>query len=257
MPLTKLRILTDRMTGGGTPLQPAHSGCTVRLPLFGVVAAFGLAPDTNTLDITPEIVTEAIALPALARTGSVGTFERETADPARRHPGHRPDAAQDRRRKSSACWPRTRYVQLASAFVPGKHIARHNHPGGPVADLPVRTSDVPTLTRTPMHGEGFVAEDGSELLESRVAMRSGRIRSSLLAPPTAPAYRTPSPSRLPTFSRPDLDFHEDLRRGDRFAVVYEVNYRNGEPIAAGNCWRPSSSTRADPTVPSGSRSLWP
>ncbi|MCL4471143.1 MAG: peptidase, partial [Gammaproteobacteria bacterium] len=78
MPLTKLRILTDRLTGAERRFSLRTLVALSSLPLFGVVAAFGLAPDTNTLDITPEIITEAIALPALTGTDSNDTFERET-----------------------------------------------------------------------------------------------------------------------------------------------------------------------------------
>jgi hypothetical protein len=57
MPLTKLRILTDRMTGAERRFSLRTLVALSSLPLFGVVAAFGLAPDTNTLDITPETIT--------------------------------------------------------------------------------------------------------------------------------------------------------------------------------------------------------
>ena len=50
-----------------------------------------------------------------------------------------------------------------------------------------------------------------------------------------------------TFST-SLDFREDLRRGDTFSVIYTVNYRNGEPIAADSYWPPNSSTQANPTA---------
>jgi hypothetical protein len=31
----------------------------------------------------------------------------------------------------------------------------------------------------------------------------------------------------------DIDFYQDLRRGDRFTVVYEVRYIDGEPVGVG------------------------
>src|SRR5512143_4042162 len=78
MPLTKLRILTDHMTGAERRFSLRTLVALSSLPLFGVVAAFGLAPDTNTLDIAPKTVTEAIALPTLVSAGSTGTFQRES-----------------------------------------------------------------------------------------------------------------------------------------------------------------------------------
>src|SRR6185369_10352510 len=32
----------------------------------------------------------------------------------------------------------------------------------------------------------------------------------------------------------DIDFYHDLRRGDRFSVVYEVRYVDGEPVGVGS-----------------------
>ena len=31
----------------------------------------------------------------------------------------------------------------------------------------------------------------------------------------------------------DVDFHRDLHHGDRFSVIYEMSYSNGEPVSAG------------------------
>src|SRR3990167_9479886 len=78
MPLTKLRILTHRMTRAERRFSLRTLVALSSLPLFGVVAAFGLAPDTNTLDITPETITESIALPVLASANANTTFERES-----------------------------------------------------------------------------------------------------------------------------------------------------------------------------------
>jgi hypothetical protein len=38
----------------------------------------------------------------------------------------------------------------------------------------------------------------------------------------------------------DIDFASDLRRGDRFNVVYETFYNNGEPYAPAACWQVNS-----------------
>jgi hypothetical protein len=38
----------------------------------------------------------------------------------------------------------------------------------------------------------------------------------------------------------DIDFYHDLRRGDRFSVVYEVRYVDGEPVGVGSIVAPSS-----------------
>jgi murein DD-endopeptidase MepM/ murein hydrolase activator NlpD len=232
MPLTKLRILTDRMTGAERRFSLRTLVALSSLPLFGVVAAFGLAPDTNTLDITPEIITEAIALPTLTGTSSVGTFERETLIQS----GDTLANALSRLKIDDLEIQRLLATdtvrQLASSIRAGKRIQATTTQDGQLLAIQFERSDAPALT-VRRQGEGFIAEESSELLESRVVMRSGRILSSLYgATDSAGIPDKIADLMADTFST-SLDFREDLRRGDTFSVIYTVNYRNGEPISAG------------------------
>jgi len=232
MPLTKLRILTDRMTGAERRFRLRTLVAISSLPLFGVVAAFGLAPDTNTLNITPEIITEAIALPTLTGTRSVGTFERETLVQS----GDTLANALSRLKIDDLEIQRLLATdtvrQLASSIRAGKRIQATTTQDGQLLTIQFERSDAPALT-VRRQGEGFVAEESSELLESRVVMRSGRILSSLYgATDSAGIPDKIADLMAETFST-SLDFREDLRRGDTFSVIYTVNYRNGEPISAG------------------------
>jgi len=232
MPLTKLRILTDRMTGAERRFSLRTLVALSSLPLFGVVAAFGLAPDTNTLDITPEIVTEVIALPVLTGTSSIGTFERETLVQS----GDTLANALSRLKIDDLEIQRLLAAdavrQLASSIRAGKRIQATTTQDGQLLAIQFERNDAPALT-VRRQGEGFVAEESSELLETRVVMRSGRILSSLYgATDSAGIPDRIADQMAETFST-SLDFREDLRRGDTFSVIYTVNYRNGEPISAG------------------------
>jgi murein DD-endopeptidase MepM/ murein hydrolase activator NlpD len=232
MPLTKLRILTDRMTGAERRFSLRTLVAISSLPLFGVVAAFGLAPDTNTLDITPEIITEAIALPALASTSSVGTFERETLIQS----GDTLANALSRLKIDDLEIQRLLATdtvrQLASSIRAGKRIQATTTEDGQVLTIQFERSDAPALT-VRRQGEGFVAEESSELLETRVVMRSGRILSSLYGATDSAGIPDRIADKMAETFSTSLDFREDLRRGDTFSVIYTVNYRNGEPISAG------------------------
>ncbi len=232
MPLTKLRILTDRMTGAERRFSLRTLVAISSLPLFGVVAAFGLAPDTNTLDITPEIVTEAIALPTLAGTGSVGTFERETLVQS----GDTLANALSRLKIDDLEIQRLLATdtvrQLASSIRAGKRIQATTTQDGQLLTIQFERIDAPALT-VRRQGEGFIAEESSELLETRVVMRSGRILSSLYGATDSAGIPDKIADQMAETFSTSLDFREDLRRGDTFSVIYTVNYRNGEPISAG------------------------
>ncbi len=232
MPLTKLRILTDRLTGAERRFSLRTLVALSSLPLFGVVAAFGLAPDTNTLDITPQTVTEAIALPALASVQNDGSFQRESLIQS----GDTLSSALSRLKIDDLEIQRLLATdavrQLASSIRAGKRIQATTTQDGQVLSIQFERSDAPALM-VRRQGDGFVAEESSEILETRVVMRSGRIVSSLYgATDSAGIPDRVADQMAETFST-NIDFREDLRRGDTFSVIYTVNYRNGEPIAAG------------------------
>ena len=232
MPLTKLRILTDRMTGAERRFSLRTLVALSSLPLFGVVAAFGLAPDTNTLDITPETITEAIALPALASASTAGTFERESVIQS----GDTLSSALSRLKIDDLEIQRLLTTdavrQLASSIRAGKRIQATTTQDGQLLTIQFERSDAPALT-VRRQGDSYIAEEGSELLETRVVMRSGRILSSLYGATDSAGIPDKIADRMAETFSTNIDFREDLRRGDTFSVIYTVNYRNGEPIAAG------------------------
>lgn len=232
MPLTKLRILTDGLTGAERRFSLRTLVVLSSLPLFGVVAAFGLAPDTNTLDITPQTVTEAIALPTLAAASANEAYERE----GELQPGdtlaqvltrlHVDDLEIQRLLATPAMGP------VARSLRAGQHVHATTTPDGELLAVSFERRDAPTLTLQ-RQGDDFVAGESDTLLESRVVMKSGRILTSLYgATDSAGIPGKIADQMAETFST-RIDFREDLRRGDTFSVVYTVNYRNGEPVGPG------------------------
>jgi murein DD-endopeptidase MepM/ murein hydrolase activator NlpD len=70
-------------------------------------------------------------------------------------------------------------------------------------------------------------------LQQRVAMKSGVIRSSLFAATDAAGIPDAVGMQIAEIFGGDVDFHRDLRQGDRFAVVYEEHHFAGTPVRAG------------------------
>jgi len=232
MPLTKLRILTDRMTGAERRFSLRTLVALSSLPLFGVVAAFGLAPDTSTLDITPETITEAIALPTLASASNAATFERESVMQS----GDTLSSALSRLKIDDLEIQRLLATdtvrQLASGIRVGKRIQATTTQDGQLLTIQFERDDSPALV-VRRQGENYVAEESSELIETRVVMRSGRILSSLYGATDSAGIPDKIADQMAETLSTSLDFRDDLRQGDTFSVIYTVNYRNGEPIAVG------------------------
>ena len=90
-----------------------------------------------------------------------------------------------------------------------------------------------TLVLITRSDTGFSASEQGAEFETRVAMSSGAIRSSLFA--AADAARIPDAIAIQVAEifGGDIDFHRDLRRNDRFAAVYETHAHNGLSVRSG------------------------
>ena len=64
-------------------------------------------------------------------------------------------------------------------------------------------------------------------------MKSGVIRSSLFGATDAAGVPDAIATQLAEVFSSDIDFHLDIRKGDRFSVVYETLYNNGDPVKTG------------------------
>jgi murein DD-endopeptidase MepM/ murein hydrolase activator NlpD len=232
MPLTKLRILTHRMTRAERRFSLRTLVALSSLPLFGVVAAFGLAPDTNTLDITPETITESITLPVLASANANTTFERESVIQS----GDTLSSALARLNidalEIQGLLATDAVRQLSSSIRSGKRIQATTTQDGQLLTIQFERGNAPALTIR-RQGDSYVAAESSAALETRVVMRSGRILSSLYGATDSAGIPDKIANQMAETFSTSLDFREDLRRGDTFSVIYTVNYRNGEPVSAG------------------------
>lgn len=70
-------------------------------------------------------------------------------------------------------------------------------------------------------------------LKKNVRMASGKIQSSLFAATDAVNLPDPVAVQIAEMFSTDVDFHKDLRKGDRFTVVYETLEADGEPLRSG------------------------
>ncbi|HEX5093288.1 MAG TPA: peptidoglycan DD-metalloendopeptidase family protein [Burkholderiales bacterium] len=86
------------------------------------------------------------------------------------------------------------------------------------------------VTRT---DEGFRAAELEAPLQTEILLRSGVIQSSLFAAADAAGVSDTVALQIADIFAGDVDFHRELRRGDRFAVVYEQHYVEGRAVHSG------------------------
>ncbi|HYC47552.1 MAG TPA: peptidoglycan DD-metalloendopeptidase family protein [Burkholderiales bacterium] len=201
------------------------------LPFVGVVAAFGIAPDTVTEKVVVAPVVETVALTPVATSPAEQTYWRE--ERIQRGDTIASLLARLRIEDSDA----VRFLRASSdarglrQLVPGRVVRAHTTEGGELIELRYSTGIMVLTAKS--DGEGFRVSEEVAPLERRVVMRSADIRTSLFAATDAARLSDAVASQLADIFSTDIDFHRDLRRGDRFTVVYEMFYDGGEPVRSG------------------------
>lgn len=94
-------------------------------------------------------------------------------------------------------------------------------------DEPARTIEIVR------DGERFSSSETSAALERRIEMHSGEIKSSLFAATDAIGIPDSVALQIVDMFATSIDFASDLRRGDRFNLVYETFWQGGEYIRSG------------------------
>ncbi len=202
------------------------------LPFIGVVAAFGIAPDTVTEPVARTEVVQEVALSLSPPAGKAdeGYWREERiqrgdtlAALLSRLGAEDPEAAAFLRNTRSA---RTLYQ-----LIPGRTVRVLATADGKLLALRYQTSG--RVLNVRRQGDTFSLTEEAVELERRVLMKSGEIRSSLFAATDASGLSDAVATQIADIFSTDIDFHRDLRRGDRFTVVYEMYYDQGEAVRSG------------------------
>ncbi len=82
-------------------------------------------------------------------------------------------------------------------------------------------------------GRALVASEQRAQVVTRTVLKSAVIRSSLFAAADAAGIPDSIAIQLAEVFGSDIDFHRELRQGDRFSVLYELHSVDGRPLRAG------------------------
>jgi murein DD-endopeptidase MepM/ murein hydrolase activator NlpD len=205
------------------------------LPTLGLVTAFGIAPETSTRIVEQAGVVEAITLPELAIRAAPPEDGYMSQDRIQRGDTVAAVLARIEVRDPAAVdFMRTDAVGrlIFTKLVPGRIIqAETNAEGGLRVLRYFHSSD--KVLEVKRNESGFEARDRALAATPRIVHRSGTIRSSLFAATDSAGIPDAMAMQIARIFATDIDFHQDLRKGDTFTVVYEMLYESGELVSAG------------------------
>ena len=207
------------------------------LPLFGIYAAFGIAPQTMVGTIATSTVLETIALP---NTDSAVTDNTEQQfwykDHVRRDDTlnnvlsrlniYNRDAINFIRNDAVAS-------EIAYALKPGRTIEAQTDNDGNLISLEYEL-ETDLFINVNQTESGFKASKVVHTLENRPILKSAKIRNSLFGATDDAGIPDSVAIQVAEMFESEIDFNTDLRRGDQFNVIYEGSYDQGELIKTGD-----------------------
>ncbi|MBA4381037.1 MAG: peptidase M23 [Sideroxydans sp.] len=203
------------------------------LPLLGVVTAFGIMPQSDVLTGPQKTIVQEIALPTAAQAApSTTTFWRnervqrgDTVVELLRRLNVEDEAASEYLRQYN---PAASFRQLSV----GKEVQAETNAEGALLALRYLDNESNQVIIA-KSGDSFTVDVKPALVEQRTFVRTGEIQSSLFAATDEAGLPDPAANQLAEIFGGDIDFHRDLRKGDKFSVIYEMTYINGEAARTG------------------------
>jgi len=202
-------------------------------PLFGMMAAFGIAPDTSVEDLPVQQIVLSLSLPEIHPSpNSDMAFWRQERIQRGDTIASLLSRLEVNNRDIISFLRDARDVKTMHQLVPGKVVHVQTNALGELLWLRYFPGGNEQLTMEKSAGAFKVSEQPAQL-ETQVQMKSGVINSSLFAAVDSAGVPESIALQIVDILASDVDFHRDLRKGDRFTVVYDSLYSNGEPARPG------------------------
>jgi murein DD-endopeptidase MepM/ murein hydrolase activator NlpD len=207
------------------------------LPLFGIYAAFGIAPQSMVGNIATATVVEEIQLSssddALENFAEQHFWYKEHVrrddtlnNVLSRLNIHNRDAFQFIRNDTVAS-------EIASALKPGRKIEAQTDAEGNLVALEYQL-ETDVFINVKQTESGYIASRVAHQLENRPILKSAKIKNSLFGATDDANIPDSAAIQVAEMFESEIDFNADLRRGDQFNVIYEGSYDQGELVKTGD-----------------------
>jgi len=202
------------------------------LPLLGVLTAFGLVPQSDLGLSSARVEIEDIVLPSTNDAIAVSSFwhservQRGDTVAELLSSLNIEDAAASSFLRSD---PSTESFRKLAV---GKEIQAETSSTGALITLRYLSNNDEQIL-IDRQDDSFKIITLPAQFEKRLFVRTGEIKTNLYAAADAAGMPEAAANQLYELFSGDIDFHHDLRVGDKFTAVYEMNYHNGALMNTG------------------------
>jgi murein DD-endopeptidase MepM/ murein hydrolase activator NlpD len=215
-------------------ISPRWLAVVATLPLLGGLAAFGIAPSTSTDPVVLQRVLQDVPLviPQPDENAPPAEYYREERIQRGDTLGSLLARLHIDDEHAASYLRSARHVRALYQLVPGRTVRAVTSEDGELVSMRYLNGDGTELV-VQRRGNDFFARELPLVTEQRLLMSSGEVRTSLFSATDAAGLSDSVAVQLADIFSGEIDFHRDLRPGDRFAVVFEAFYSNGEFVRTG------------------------
>ncbi len=211
-----------------------YLGLTGGILAIAMATATAVVPATPDQPATQEKISEALELPAATQISLEGStfFTEEHIRRGETLPDLLGRLGMDD--PIAYAYLRQNAPQLAGKeFIAGKQVAAEVGTDGSLVRLHFPLNDRESVLLVSRDEAGFSQQILGERLETHIINKTAEIDSSLFDASDSAAIPDAIAIQLAELFGGEIDFHRDLRKGDRFVVSYEMHHLNGRPLRSG------------------------
>ncbi len=207
------------------------------IPLFGVYAAFGIAPKTETLHLRTTATSEEVALPTPQKLSTTNNLRFIYKEHVRRDDTINSIFVRlniSNRKAMQFIRDQITNNTDSKKLIVGQTISATVDNQGNLHKLEYQHSPEQSIQIKRVSGGKYSAETQATRLEKRTVLKSAIINRSLFASTDQANIPDNIATQIINIFENEINFHKDIRKGDQLKVIYEAHYNKGKVVKSGN-----------------------
>ena len=231
---TKLNILTQNLLNGLRKIKLWWIFIVLLLPIFAVVAALNPAPAGVPSSFKSKTIDEEVTLPlpvnSVSHSEEFWQIDQVRRDDTLGSLFKRMTIRDEDAIKFLMLAPDARAIN--TQLIPGHTVEIKTNLAGQLLHLEYEL-DADNILVAGLTPQGYQVATEKLVLQNHLVLKSATIRNSLFGATDDAGIPDQIALQIADIFSGEIDFHDDLRPGDKFNVIYEAFYNAGEMMKTG------------------------